>query len=176
MIVLDRICRLFRSCGVPFTVRHVPPDDVVERILRAPLDSGQVRVTVQLGFVDGRLSMLVIPEGCDVDAGLLRCALSAEPLSKAAQAELAGAFPDCDAGAIPPVGTLWKMPVYLDESILEAKTIAFYAGTFSDIISVNVDDYIRVVRPKVVALSTVRSSAPGADRVVAATTTAGGAN
>lgn len=153
MIVRDRVSRLFRSSGVPFTVRHVPPDDVVERVLRGPLDSGHLRVVVQLGFVGGRLAMLVIPEVCDLDAEQLRRSLAAEPLSKAAQAELAGAFPDCEAGAIPPVGTLWKMPVYFDESLLEAKTISFYAGTFSDIISVGLDDYMRVVRPQVVALS-----------------------
>jgi Ala-tRNA(Pro) deacylase len=132
---------------------------VVERVLRGPLDSGQLRAVVKFGFVDGRLSMLVIPEDCDVDADQLRRSLSAEPLSRAAQAELAGAFPDCEAGAIPPVGTLWKMPVYLDESLLEAKTISFYAGTFSDIISVGLGDYMRVVRPQVVALSVAHVNA-----------------
>ncbi len=58
-------------------------------------------------------------------------------------------FPDCEAGAIPPFGELYGLPVYLDEALAEDPEIIFGAGTLSEGIRMGNADFVRLVKPTV---------------------------
>jgi len=45
------------------------------------------------------------------------------------------------------------MPVYADASLAKEETIAFNAGTHRDVIHMRFDDYQRLAKPQMVALS-----------------------
>lgn len=59
------------------------------------------------------------------------------------------AFPDCEAGAIPPFGELYGVPVFLDEALAEDAEIVFGAGTLSESVRMGSADFVRLVKPKV---------------------------
>jgi Ala-tRNA(Pro) deacylase len=59
------------------------------------------------------------------------------------------AFPDCEAGAIPPFGELYGVPVFLDEALAEDVEIVFGAGTLSENVRMGKRDYVRLVKPKI---------------------------
>jgi Ala-tRNA(Pro) deacylase len=58
-------------------------------------------------------------------------------------------FPDCEPGAVPPIGELYHLPVYLDEALSEDPEIIFNAGTHSDAIRMSNADYVRLTKSRV---------------------------
>jgi hypothetical protein len=58
-------------------------------------------------------------------------------------------FPDCEAGAAPPFGELYGLPVYMDQTLVENPEIVFCAGTLSEGIRMGNVEFIHLVKPKV---------------------------
>lgn len=71
------------------------------------------------------------------------------PVRLATEAEFASLFPDCELGAMPPLGELYGLPVYVDESLSVDKEIIFSGGTHRDAIRMNYDDFVKLARPTV---------------------------
>ena len=67
----------------------------------------------------------------------------------ATEAELSSLFPDCELGAMPPFGSLYNLPVYVDESLAADEAIVFNAGTHRDAIRMRYDDFVRLAKPRV---------------------------
>ena len=67
----------------------------------------------------------------------------------ATEQEFTRLFPDCEPGAMPPFGSLYNLPVYVDESLAAVEEIVFNAGTHRDAIRMRYDDFVRLARPKV---------------------------
>ena len=104
-------------------------------------------------FGDGKYHMLVIPANRLVDFQEVRHALNLSQARLASEEELGKLFPDCELGAMPPVGALYGMPVYLDSSLLDEGMIAFNAGTHRDVVHMRTEDYRSLVQPTVVSLA-----------------------
>ena len=90
---------------------------------------------------DNGYGMLVLPADMAVDFDEVRRLLGLAMIRLATENELAGLFPDCALGAMPPFGNLFNMPVLMDESLATAEFIAFNAGTHRDVIHMSGDDY-----------------------------------
>jgi Ala-tRNA(Pro) deacylase len=67
----------------------------------------------------------------------------------ATEQEFCSLFPDCEPGAMPPFGSLYNLPVYVDESLAADEEIVFNAGTHRDAIRMRYDDFVRLAKPKV---------------------------
>ena len=67
----------------------------------------------------------------------------------ATEREFSRLFPDCELGAMPPFGSLYNLPVYVDESLAADEAIVFNAGTHRDAIRMRYDDFVRLAKPKV---------------------------
>jgi len=102
---------------------------------------------------DGRPLMAVIPGPRHVDLGALG-KLVGSPVEMASEEEFAALFPGCELGAEPPFGSLYKLPVYLDESLLEDREIVCNAGSHTEAIRMKRVDFERLVHPIVARLST----------------------
>ena len=50
-------------------------------------------------------------------------------LRLATEQEFSSLFPDCEPGAMPPFGSLYNLPAYVDESLAADEAIVFNAGT-----------------------------------------------
>jgi len=74
-------------------------------------------------------------------------------LRMATEQELGKLFPDCELGAMPPVGSLYMLPVYLDASMADERLIAFNGGSHRDVIHMLTSEYRRLVRPVIVPLT-----------------------
>lgn len=116
------------------------------------LPAREVAKTVVL-FGDGGFRMIVIPANKLVDFQEVRLALGLSHVRLASEEELSRLFPDCELGAMPPVGNIYDMPVYLDSSLAAEPEIVFNAGTHREAIHMQTADYRRLVSPTVVALS-----------------------
>ncbi len=67
----------------------------------------------------------------------------------ATEQEFSSLFPDCEPGAMPPFGSLYNLPVYVDESLAADEAIVFNAGTHRDAIRMRYDDFVRLAKPRV---------------------------
>ena len=67
----------------------------------------------------------------------------------ATEQEFSSLFPDCEVGAMPPFGSLYDLPVYVDESLATDEAIVFNAGTHRDAIRMGYDDFVRLAKPRV---------------------------
>jgi Ala-tRNA(Pro) deacylase len=67
----------------------------------------------------------------------------------ATEQEFSSLFPDCELGAMPPFGSLYNLPTYVDESLAADEAIVFNAGTHPDAIRMWYDDFVRVAKPQV---------------------------
>ncbi len=72
----------------------------------------------------------------------------------ATEDEFISLFPDCELGAMPPLGELYGLTVYVDESLAADKEIIFNAGTHRDAIRMNYEDFVRLAKPIICSIAT----------------------
>jgi Ala-tRNA(Pro) deacylase len=99
--------------------------------------------------VDGHFGMAVLPATTRTDTAKLQSALKAKELRLASELEFAALFPDCEAGAMPPFGNLYGLPVYVDESLAKDHEIVFNAGTHQETIRMKYADFARLAKPTI---------------------------
>ena len=92
--------------------------------------------------------LILLPASFHVKTGKLARVIG-RPVRLATEAEFSGLFPDCELGAMPPLGELHGLPVYVDESLSDGKEIIFNAGTHRDAIRMNYNDFVSLARPTV---------------------------
>ena len=98
-------------------------------------------------FVDGEPVQAVVPAHYLVNLQRLAVVANARTVRLAHEDELDWLFPDCEAGAMPPIGPLYKQRVFLDSSLALEPTIAFNAGTHRDAIKMRIEDFITIAQP-----------------------------
>jgi Ala-tRNA(Pro) deacylase len=97
--------------------------------------------------------MAVLPAPYRVDLTLAKTALARPDLQLANEQEFAGLFPKCEAGAMPPFGNLYNLPVYVDRSLTRDAEIVFNAGTHTQTVKMAYADFERLVQPRVVSIA-----------------------
>jgi Ala-tRNA(Pro) deacylase len=102
---------------------------------------------------DGSHHILVVPATKLVDLHEVRIALGLSHVRLATEEELATLFPDCELGAMPPLGPLYGIPVYLDGALAGQETMAFNAGTHRDVIHMRTAEFRRIALPQIVSLT-----------------------
>jgi Ala-tRNA(Pro) deacylase len=117
------------------SAEHIPPREVA-------------KVVVFLG--EHGYGMAVLPADSVVDLEQLRLDLGLARLRLATEAELGELFPGCELGAMPPLGNLFGMPVYVDGRLAGEDMIAFNGGTHRDVVHMHYADFERLVNPMVV--------------------------
>ena len=81
-----------------------------------------------------------------------------EQVRLASESEFATAFSDCEAGAMPPFGNPYDLPVYVDPLLGRNERIVFQAGTHSVTMSVVYADFERLTGPTVADMAVARSA------------------
>jgi Ala-tRNA(Pro) deacylase len=97
--------------------------------------------------------MAVLPAPYRVDLERAKAALGTPDLALATEEQFKGLFPQCEAGAMPPFGNLYNMPVWVDQSLLRDEDIVFNAGTHTQTVKMKYADFSRLVQPKVAAFA-----------------------
>jgi Ala-tRNA(Pro) deacylase len=96
--------------------------------------------------------LAVLPASYHVDLKRMSEILG-EPARLATEQEFYSLFPDCETGAMPPFGSLYGLPVYVDPSLADDEEIVFPAGTHRDALRMHYEDFARLASPQVVAFA-----------------------
>lgn len=100
-----------------------------------------------------KLSMVVLPASYKLDFDLLADSLGVKRVTLAAEREFKDIFDGCETGAMPPFGNLYGMDVYFAESLIDDEEIVFNSGNHTELIRLGIDDFDRLVHPKVLNCS-----------------------
>jgi Ala-tRNA(Pro) deacylase len=107
-------------------------------------------VIVQL---DGKMAMAVLPANRKIVLQDLREVTGSDEVKFASEEDFKEKFPECETGAMPPFGNLYGMDVYLAEALTSNDHIAFNAGSHTEVIKMRLDDFERLVKPRVVSFT-----------------------
>lgn len=99
--------------------------------------------------VDDQFVMTVLPASSQVDFHRLKDVFMTNHVRLATEEEFKDLFPECELGAMPPFGTLYGIPVFVDHLLTEDETIVFQAGTHSEAIRMRYMDFAALVFPVV---------------------------
>jgi Ala-tRNA(Pro) deacylase len=103
--------------------------------------------------------MIVLPATHNVDLDKLQVLTGAATVTVADEHEYADRFPDCEIGAMPPFGNLYGMPVLAAEVLLEDQQIVFNAGSHTESVKMELNEFVRLVKPTFRKLSRPREPA-----------------
>ncbi|RDD63379.1 aminoacyl-tRNA deacylase [Ferruginivarius sediminum] len=67
------------------------------------------------------------------------------PARLAEEAEIAGLFPDCDLGAVPPFGAAYGLDVLVDDSLLREPTVYCEGGDHETLLEVSGADFAKLM-------------------------------
>jgi Ala-tRNA(Pro) deacylase len=152
MPLMERLRSFLGSNHAEYTLTDHPKAFTAREVAQAEhLPPREVAKTVVV-FGDGEYHMVVIPASKLVDFQELRPALGLSQVRMATEDELGKLFPDCELGAMPPVGRIYGLEVYLDSSLAGEPTIAFNAGTHREVVHMRTAEFRRVAQPVIVSL------------------------
>jgi len=153
MPILTKLREYLDKQKVPYEVLSHRQAFTAQEVAQAQHVPGRDLAKVVMVRSGGAFVMLVIPAPYRVDLERARLAIGKTDLVLATEDEFKGLFPQCEAGAMPPFGNLYDLPVYVDRTLTRDEAIVFNAGTHTQTVKMKYDDFARLVQPKVVAVA-----------------------
>lgn len=153
MSLLDRFKKYLNDSNINYSViSHSPTYTAEELAHELHVPEKDLAKTVIVKSDDG-YAMIVLPASRKINLDYLKNAMGKKDIGLADEAEFKNLFPDCELGAMPPFGNLYKIPVYVALSLSEDDEIIFNAGTHSDAIKMSFKDFKRLVDPTIAYIS-----------------------
>ena len=149
MEVTERLKDYLNKKNVDYTLYYHNPTDEKHELLKSLGLPGKEFVQTIIAQTEDGFVMVVNPFGQEVDLGLFTNSCSKTEVKLAKLDEIKALFPDCELGAIPPLGNLYKVPVYVSPALSNFSDIIFHAGTHTDTIKMNYEDFRKIVKPKI---------------------------
>ena len=125
---------------------------------------GQELAKTVMVRLDGKLAMAVLPASYKVDLNALKESTRAHHIELAGEREFRSQFPECELGAMPPFGNLYDLQVYVDQSLTKDDTIAFNAGSHTELIKLSYKDFESLVRPKILKFAALQAGSATSGR------------
>jgi len=147
MAIPQRIRDYLDSQNVPFETIHHSQAFTAQDVAHCLHVSGKKCVKAVVAEGDGKTVLVVALASHRLNFEELKAALRVHHLEMLVESELVGIFPDCDVGAIPPIGNLYGLEVWVDRSVASIEKIVFCGGTHEDCIRMRYSDFARVTRP-----------------------------
>lgn len=147
MSVTPSIQEFMRQANVAYTVFPHAAAYTAQEEASVTHTSGWRWAKSVVCFIDGEPVQAVVPAHYLVNLDRLALVANATTIRLAREDELPWLFPECEAGAMPPLGPLYRQRVFLDSSLATEPTIAFNGGTHRDAIRMRTSDFISIAHP-----------------------------
>jgi Ala-tRNA(Pro) deacylase len=144
-----RLRNLLEQNGIAFEVMPHDPAFSAQQLAARMHVRGKEFVKAVVVKVDGRYAIAAVPAHRLVDEKALARVAGAARCELATEAEFRNLFPECELGAMPPVGRLYDLPTYVDEEVTRDEMVVANAGTHAEAIRLRYEDLARVARPTV---------------------------
>ena len=152
-MLASRLCTFLETNHTPYAIQTHSLAFTAQGIAALTHTPGREMVKTVIVRAGGRYVMAVLPASEHIEFEALAHAIGASEAQIADEHEFGGLFPDCEVGAMPPFGNLYGLPVFMDEDLTTNREIAFNAGSHREIMRVPLGDYLKLVRPTIVAFA-----------------------
>jgi Ala-tRNA(Pro) deacylase len=126
-------------------IRHPHSETSLQSAELARVPGSQLAKAVILEDAQGPL-MAVIPADYHIDLDRLRERLGRD-LEFADEGELATMFPDCELGAVPPLGPAYRIPTVWDTDLGNQDTLYLEAGDHQTLLQLSGRDFHELMVP-----------------------------
>lgn len=149
MSINPRLHQLLERHGVRYEiVPHRETETTSQAAERAHVRRRHVAKVVILRDTAGTDFMVVVPASHHVDRRMVQLVTGRNGVRLENEDELGRIFPDCEVGAMPPVGHLYGLPMYVDSCLIEHQDeIWFQPGNHHELIRLSVPHFERIARP-----------------------------
>jgi len=143
------ISRYLEQHGVHFSVLEHPVAYTAQEEAAATHVPGREWAKAVVCMIDDRPMMAVLPADRLIDLDRLRDACGARSARLAREAEFRPLYSDCEVGAMPPFGPLYRQPVVVERSLTADREILFNGGSHHDAIRMRYRDFADLVKPTI---------------------------
>ena len=149
MSVSPSVQEFLRQADVAYTVFPHPRAYTAKQEAAAAAVPQHNWAKVVTCFADREPVQAVLPADSDVDFERLARVIGVPEVRMATEDELDWLYPDCETGAMPPFGPLYRQLVYVDEQLAADEKIAFNAGSFANAVAMRFADFARLTHPTI---------------------------
>ena len=156
--MLKSVEEFLKREGVPYTIFQHPLAYTAQEEAAVSHVPGRCWAKVVICIADGTPVQAVLPAHLVVDLAQLRVLAGAETMRLAREDEVAALYPEYERGAMPPFGRLSGHRVFVDRSLVGEPEMVFNAGTHTDALCMQYENFAEISKPVVGAfgLSPVR--------------------
>lgn len=147
MSVVPNVQEFLRRANVPYAVFQHPRAYTAQEEAAVTHVPGRDWAKAVICFADEEPIQAVVPADLVVDLDRLAVVAGAISIRLADEEELRWLYPDCERGAMPPFGPLYRQAVYAEEALADEDEIVFNAGTHGDAIRMRFDDFAAIAHP-----------------------------
>jgi Ala-tRNA(Pro) deacylase len=143
MTIAPTVQRYLVGQGIDYAVlSHPITGSSAETAQSAHISGDCIAKTVVLrdGDVGDGYVLVVVPASHRLDLGLVQGALG-RSVALASEQEIGQLFPDCDLGAIPPLGQAYGVDVVLDDSLAGLDEVCFEGGDHRTLVRVGGEQF-----------------------------------
>lgn len=152
---VSKLKELLDSQNIKYVlISHSPAFTAQEIAASAHIPGKELAKTVMVK-IDGIIKMIVLPGSYKINFDLLKQATGAKNIELAAEEEFEKLFPECELGAMPPFGELYGLEVIVEKKLSQDINIAFNAGSHRELIKMAYIDFEKLVKPKIMEISSI---------------------
>ena len=148
-----KLVEFLDKSGTNYEVTEHEAAFTAQSMARAEHEPGRYVAKPVIVKADDEYLMCVLAACYKIDLLALKNQLGAASVDLAEESDIGRLFPDCELGAEPPFGNLYGLTTIMDKNLAEDGHIMFQAGTHKQAIQIGMDDYKKLVEPKVLAFS-----------------------
>lgn len=148
-----KISEYLDQSGIAYQVNEHHPTFTSQHLAAEEHEPGMYVAKPVIVKADDRYFMCVLSANHKINLGMLKEQLGAEKVELADEDEFSKLFSDCELGAEPPFGNLYDMETIMDSSLEGDDHITFQGGSHKTAITIEMEDYKRLVHPKVLNFS-----------------------
>ena len=148
-----RVIEFLDKSAVRYEVSEHAPAFTSQQMAAVEHEQGKYVAKPVIIKADDKYLMCVLSACYKIDLGALKSQLGAKSVDLAGEKEIGSIFDDCELGAEPPFGNLYDLPVIMVKALEKDDHITFQAGTHKKAIRMSMEDYRKLVEPKVLEFS-----------------------
>ena len=148
-----RVIEFLDKSKVRYEVTEHRPTFTAQSMAAEEHEPGKYVAKPVIVKADDKYVMCVLSACYKIDLQALKNQMGAKSVELADEKDIAKIFGDCALGAEPPFGNLYDLPTIIDKALEKNDHIVFQAGTHEKTIRMAMDDYRKLVEPKVLEFS-----------------------
>jgi Ala-tRNA(Pro) deacylase len=151
--------RYLDRCGVGYAMIAHEKAITAQELAATIHTKGREVVKTVIIKCGAEYAIVAVPAHHQVVLEALERAMGGE-VRLATETELSELFPECEVGAMSPLGSLYGLPVFAAEPLCKDEEIVFNAGTHTDAIRMRFADFNRLTRPRIAPCSRLAMAPP----------------